>query len=468
LNLEIGAQVGDYRIVAPVGEGAYGEVYQAEHRITHRIDALKILSGHHTGTDEQAQRFLREIQLQASLSHPNIAAVHNAFWTGEGLALIMELVHGEPLSGILKRGRVPFEPGVSYVLGILSALAYAHGHGIIHRDVKPENIIVTPDGTVKLTDFGLARSPASPRLTQSGEFAGSPSYMSPEQALATGEIDARSDLYSTGVVLYEVVTGRPPFDGATPFAVMLGHQSAAPVPPIRMDSAISPGLNQVILTALEKDPKRRFRSAEDFQIALRKAVTGAVPGHTLHTRPLVATAVLVVVAAYAFSVLPRHHRSPAIAVHPQPLASALPVSSAPAPVPNPAPPLPEPVSFVPDLVRVEVPNPGPPKKRALPPVRAASQLPRFTSSPVDPDPKPVPPAAPQVQARFQATPPAPQVQTQQGVEVEGNPPPALAVKAQDPAPPPSSDTSNADNKHRNVVVRTFGKIFHRRHPDPAN
>lgn len=444
MSLEIGAQVGDYRIIAPVGAGAYGEVYQAEHRITHRIDALKILTGRHTGTDEQAQRFLREIQLQASLSHPNIVAVHNAFRTGEGVALIMEMVHGEPLSGILKRGRVPFESGVSYVLGILSALAYAHGHGIIHRDVKPENIIITPDGSVKLTDFGLARSPASPHFTQSGEFAGSPSYMSPEQVLATGLIDARSDLYSTGVVLYEVVTGRPPFDGDTPFAVMLGHQSAAPVPPIRIDSAISPGLNQVILTALEKDPERRFRSAGDFQTALHKAVTGDLPGPTLHLhpRPLVATAVLLVVAAYAFSILPRHHRSPAIAARPQARASALPVSSAPAPAPT--------VSSVPDLIRVELPNPRPAKKRALPPVRTV--LPRFTSSPVDPDPKPV-------------LPPAPQVQTKEAVEVALTPAPA--VKAQSPEPPPTSDTTSESDKHRNVVVRTLGKLFHRHHPDPA-
>ena len=186
-------------------------------------------------------------------------------------------------------------------------------------------------------------------------------------------------------------------------------------------------------------------------------VTGAFFGHTLHPRPLVATAVLLVVAAYAFSVLPRHHISPAIAARPQP-----PLSSAPAPAPIQAetqtPPLAEPPSLVPDLVRVELPNSHPPKKRALPPVRAVSQLPRFTSTSVEPDPKPVLPAAHLVQAKVQATPPA---------EVEVDPPPSLAVEAPDAAPPPSSDTSNAGNKHRNVVRRTLGKLFHGHHPDPA-
>jgi serine/threonine protein kinase len=458
LSLEIGTQIGDYRIVAPVGVGAYGEVYRAEHRITHRIDALKILTGHHTGADEQGQRFLREIQVQASLSHPNIAAVHNAFWTGEGLALIMELVPGEPLSAILKRGRVPSKAGVSYVLGILSALAYAHGHGIVHRDIKPENVIIKPDGTAKLTDFGLARSPDSPRLTQTGDYSGSPSYMSPEQVLGTGEIGARSDLYSTGVVLYEIVTGRPPFDGASAFAVMLGHQSAAPIPPIRIDPAIPPGLNQVILTAIEKDPERRFHSAGAFQTALQQAATSvsAPPGKFLHTRPLVASAILAVVAVYAFSVLAFHRRSPAIAARPQPRVSVLAVAPVPAPAPilaaTPVVLAPEPVASVPDVVHVKLLNPRPPKKRT-PAVQAASQLPRFTMSSVEDDPKPFLPAAPQVQAKVQTMP------------AEVALPTVFAVKAQGPAPPQASDASNAP-KHHNAVVRTFGKIFGH-HPDPV-
>ena len=449
MSLEIGTQVGDYRILGPIGAGAYGEVYQAEHLITHRVEALKILSHHRPSTSEQGQRFIREIQLQASLSHPNIAAVHNAFWSGEGLALVMELVHGEPLSAILHRGRVPLVPGVSYVLGTLSALAYAHANGIVHRDIKPENIIVTPDGAVKLTDFGLARSPSSPRLTQCGEFAGSPSYMSPEQVQATGAIDARTDIYSTGVVLYEIVTGRPPFAGDTPFAVMLAHQSATPLPPSRFNPAIPPALDQVILTALAKDPDRRYRTATDFQIALNQAALQAVPANKFRWLPLAAAAALVVGAVFAW-LTPHHRIAAAVPRKPQaPIAAPI-VSTTPEPPPVALPA--EPMAAIPETPKARPPRKPAPSQHA----EAVSQLPRFTSSaaepPPEPKPKPVMPPAPQVQPK------AP--------EAEVALPPAIADAAAEPAPAPPADAAAAQAKHRNPVVRTLGKIFHGKKPDP--
>jgi hypothetical protein len=453
LSLEIGTRVGDYRILGPIGAGAYGEVFQVEHVITHRLEALKILSNHRPGNSEQSQRFIQEIQLQASLSHPNIAAVHNAFWTGEGLALVMELVHGEPLSAILQRGRVPLVPGVSFVLGTLSALAYAHSCGIVHRDIKPENILITPDGVAKLTDFGLARSPSSPRLTNSGEFAGSPSYMSPEQVKATGAIGAPSDIYSTGVVLYEIVTGRPPFPGDTPFAVMLGHQSAAPVPPSRIDPTVPPILDQVILTALQKDPERRFRTATEFQAALHQAAMLAVPANRQRALPLVATAALAVAGAAGIWFMPRH-RTAATAVAARPhLAAATPAVTA-VPVPAavsptlPAAPSAEPMAVIPGRVPAETskrPLPmasRPPKKHAPQPA-PLSQLPRFTSSTAGP-----------------ALPPAPQVQPKAPAEAEVALPPAIAVSSPGTAPAPPADPETAPVKHRNVVVRTLGRIFH--------
>ena len=473
MSLEIGTQVGDYRILAPVGAGAYGEVFQAEHVITHRVEALKILSHHRPSDSEQSQRFIREIQLQASLSHPNIAAVHNAFWTSEGLALVMELVHGEPLSAILRRGRVPLVPGVSYVLGTLSALAHAHAHGIIHRDIKPENIIITPDGAVKLTDFGLARSPSSPRLTQSGEFAGSPSYMSPEQVVATGPIDARSDIYSTGVVLYEIVTGRSPFPGDTPFAVMLGHQSAVPVAPSRFNPAVPPALDQVIQRALEKAPDRRFATASEFQIALHQAGMLAVPGNRNRVLPLVATAALAVVSAIAFGFLPHHRTAAAGPVRPSVPAAASPVISGPVPAPPPGasppdapPPAVPPAAAEPVLRVVGVPapvhveatkaRPLPPKRRAALPVEPLSQLPRFTSTSGDPEVKPKPKPL---------LPPAPVMQAKPAADAVVTLPAAIAEDPEQ-APAPPADPSITSAKHRNPVVRTLGRIFHGKKPDP--
>ena len=472
MSLEIGTQVGDYRILGPVGAGAYGEVFQAEHLITHRVEALKILSNRRPGNSQQSQRFIREIQLQASLSHPNIAAVHNAFWTGDGLAMVMELVRGEPLSAILRRGRVALVPGVSYVLGTLSALAYAHSRGIVHRDIKPENIIITPDGAVKLTDFGLARSPSSPRLTHSGEFAGSPSYMSPEQVLATGEIGAPSDIYSTGVVLYEIVTGRPPFPGDTPFTVMLGHQSVAPVPPSRINPAIPPALDRVILIALQKDPERRFRTATEFQIALHHAAMLAVPGTQRRALALIGTAAMVVAGAAGFWLVPQlatrhaisHQRAAAaVAARPQPAAAAPDVSRDPAPAPLPVAvpatlppaPSPEPMAAIPEQVRAETPKrplplaPHPPKKRAPQPAEPLSQLPRFTSSAEGVGPEPT--LTPQPKA---------------SVEAEVALPTAIAVTPPEPAPVPPADPSTAPVKQRNAVVRTLGRIFHGKKPEP--
>lgn len=273
MNLEIGTQVGDYRILSRIGKGAYGIVFEAEHVITRRIDALKLLLDSGPCAADEEQRFLREIQVQASLQHPNVAAVYNAFRTDWGLALVMELVRGESLGAILGRGRPPLGEGVGYILATLDALSCAEGLGIVHRDIKPDNILITPEGTVKLTDFGLAQVLDAPRITGSGENIGTPCYMSPEQVSGTAPADARSDIYSTGVVLYEVVTGRPPFQGTNGFAVMLAHQNTAPAPPIELEPAIDPRLNQVILKALEKDPAARFQSAAEFHTALKDAVS---------------------------------------------------------------------------------------------------------------------------------------------------------------------------------------------------
>src|SRR5438067_2388747 len=191
----MGQKIGDagYRIIEPIASGGMGEVYKAEHVITKRIEAIKVLSG--AGTEEQTDRFLREIQLQASLSHPNIAAVYNAF-----------LVEGEPLRELLARGPVPLPLAIDYVRQVLDAIGYAHEHGVIHRDISPSNIVITTHGAVKLMDFGLAKTPASASASQSGSYMGSPHYMSPEQVKDATHATARSDIYSLGAVLSDTAT----------------------------------------------------------------------------------------------------------------------------------------------------------------------------------------------------------------------------------------------------------------------
>jgi hypothetical protein len=271
MGFETGERAGEYRITGVLGAGACGEVYRAEHTITKRVEALKVLAPNRPHSGEEERRFLREIQLHASLAHPNIASVHNAFSTRLGLVMAMELVEGESLETILQRGRVRLEAGIEYILQVLSALGHAHANSVLHRDVKPGNIVIAPNGTVKLTDFGLARQAANPRLTQTGTPAGSPYYMSPEQIHGVAPLDARSDVYSTGAVLYEVVTGRRPFEGESAFEVMQAHVESVPPAPIALNPAIGPVLNQVILTALEKDPGKRFQSAAEFHEALEAA-----------------------------------------------------------------------------------------------------------------------------------------------------------------------------------------------------
>jgi serine/threonine-protein kinase len=263
VRLQIGDKVGDYRLVGLAGSGAVGRVFRVEHAVTGRVEAMKVLLENQSHTPEQEQRFRREVQLQASLNHPNIASVHNAFWVNGDLVMVMEFVEGESLDALMKRGRLPIGKGIDYCRQALDALAYAHAHGVTHRDIKPANMIVTPEGVVKLTDFGLAKTLAEPSLTQSGVVLGSIAYMAPEE-----KPDAAADIYSCGVVLYELVAGVRPFHSDNAFEVMWAHVEQTPAPPETHNAAVSPRLSQAILKALSKDPRDRFASAAEFRQAL--------------------------------------------------------------------------------------------------------------------------------------------------------------------------------------------------------
>jgi serine/threonine protein kinase len=268
MSIEIGQIVGEYRVVQELGGGGHGRVYRVEHTITQRVEAIKVLAGGSPASKDQRRRFLREIQVQAQLCHPNIAAIHNAFWLGNNLVMVMEFIEGRSLQGLLAEDSVPPQVGMGYLCQVLDALSHAHSQGIVHRDVSPANIIVGRAGLVKLTDFGLAKRVMDTSISTTGSLAGSLPYMSPEQVRGVEDPDGRSDIYSCGVILYQVVTGRKPFDSDCAFTLMRAHVELDPLPPSRIDARVAPSLSDTILKAMAKDPAERFQTAGDFRVAL--------------------------------------------------------------------------------------------------------------------------------------------------------------------------------------------------------
>lgn len=277
MSLNIGDTIGDYQVVGILGAGGMGKVYKVRNVISERVEAMKILLPNLEADPELADRFIREIKVQASLDHPNIAALHTAQRAGGQLLMLMEFVEGETVEAMLRRGPLPLRDGVHYIRQVLLALGYAHSRGIIHRDIKPANMMVTPSGVVKLMDFGIARVAADRRLTQTGRTVGSLYYMSPEQINGAVNLDARSDLYSLGISLYEIATGRRPFQGDSDYSVMAAHLQAMPVPPVEIDPRLPAVLNDIILTAIRKDPAQRFQTAEAFRRALENAFAEEAP-----------------------------------------------------------------------------------------------------------------------------------------------------------------------------------------------
>lgn len=284
---EIGSRVGDYKIVAALGAGGSGVLFKGRHMVTGRVEALKILLADREDAPEWVGRFLREIRLQASLHHPNIASVYNAFHDESRLVMAMELVDGRSLREIVAEGEVDLADAISYTCQSLDALEYAHSQQVTHRDIKPENILVTAGGRVKLTDFGLAKIWSGLSLTQTSSPLGSLRYMSPEQVRASRKLDGRSDLYSLGVVLYEMVTGVPPFDQDNPFDLMKAHVEQQPRPPMELREI--PGqLNGAILGALRKEPSERYADPAEFRAALERVpVERSTPVEVKAPRPKV-------------------------------------------------------------------------------------------------------------------------------------------------------------------------------------
>ena len=285
MNLEIGSTLGDYQIIGILGAGGMGRVYKVRNIISDRIEAMKVLLPDLATAPELADRFMREIKVQASLEHPNIASLHTAVRVDNQLLMLMEYLEGVTLEQRLQQGRIPVPEAVDYVRQVLAALDYAHQRGIVHRDIKPANMMVV-SGTVKLMDFGIAKAAGDQRLTMTGTTMGSLYYMSPEQIKGASDLDARADLYSVGVSLYEMVTGKRPFDGDSQFAIMSAHLETNPVPPVTIDPSLPEPLNDLILMSVEKDPNQRFQTAAAFRNALGGfAAPVSVPTATLAAPP---------------------------------------------------------------------------------------------------------------------------------------------------------------------------------------
>ncbi len=262
-----GQHLGDYEILGVLGAGGMGKVYKVRNVISDRVEAMKILLPNLASEKELADRFLREIKLLATLHHPNIAALRTALTLDNQLVMIMEFVDGVTLSSRLHEGPIPPAEAVQYVDQVLAALSYAHKLNIVHRDIKPANMMLTTDGVVKLMDFGIARSGADRSLTTTGTTLGSLNYMPPEQVRSEG-VDARSDIYSLGVSMYEMVTGMLPFEGSSNYSLMSAHLEQTPKAPIVHKPGLPESLNQIILMALAKDPANRFQTADAFRSAL--------------------------------------------------------------------------------------------------------------------------------------------------------------------------------------------------------
>lgn len=262
-----------YRVTERIGSGGMAEVYKAVDEVLGRTVAVKVLHPRYAAEENFVARFRQEAQSAANLSHPNIVNIYDWGREGDTHYIVMEYVRGIDLKSlVVERGAQDPMKVAEWGVQVCSALAVAHGYDIIHRDIKPHNIVLTPDGTIKVMDFGIARA-GNTTMTQTGSVLGTAHYVSPEQAQGR-PLGPASDLYSLGVVLYELTTGRLPFDADTPVAVALKQVNEEPVPPRAIEPAIPPALEAVILRSMRKDPAERHASAEEMRADLKRVIAG--------------------------------------------------------------------------------------------------------------------------------------------------------------------------------------------------
>jgi len=265
------SQLGRYEVIRELGQGAMGVVYQAKDPLIDRVVAIKTinLGLAQEGKDEYEGRFYQEAKAAGRLNHPNIVTIYDVGKSGDIAYIAMEFLQGRELRDIMNdAGLLPVDHVLEIAAQVALGLAYAHEYDIIHRDVKPSNIMVIRDGHVKITDFGIARMTSAAVRTQTGMVLGSPKYMSPEQVMGK-EIDQRSDIFSLGVMLYEMLTGQAPFNGDNVNAIMYQTLNAVPAPPNSVNAAVPEMLNFIVAKALAKSMEDRYQNAKDFADDLR-------------------------------------------------------------------------------------------------------------------------------------------------------------------------------------------------------
>ena len=304
-----------YRMIRKLGGGGMADVYLAEDQELGRRVAIKILHERYANDDQFVERFRREAKHAAGLSHPNIVSIFDRGETNGSYYIVMEYVEGRTLKELIRsRGPCPIPVAIAYTRQILGALRYAHRSGLIHRDIKPHNVIVDPEGVVKVTDFGIARAGAS-QMTEEGSIIGTAQYLSPEQARGA-PVDQTSDLYSTGIVLFELLTGDVPFTGETPVEIAMKHLSEIPDTPSARRPDVPPDLDLVVLRALAKDPDDRYASAAAMDADLETVAHGGhVSGDTADAATVVLAGGRTVDAATAITQVTRRGQAVA-AGHP--------------------------------------------------------------------------------------------------------------------------------------------------------
>ncbi|HEX6229091.1 MAG TPA: protein kinase, partial [Solirubrobacterales bacterium] len=257
-----------YRLLNRIGSGGMADVWLADDTHLQRQVALKVLHRRFAQDREFVERFRREAEAAAGLQHPNIVAVFDRGEVDGTYYIAMQLLRGRSLKELIDAGLTP-DHAVALIRQVLEAAGFAHRHGVVHRDLKPQNVIVDDEGKATVTDFGIARAGAS-EITQAGSVMGTPHYLSPEQAQGL-DVTSVSDLYSVGVILYEALTGRVPFEADSAVAIAMKQVSHTPQRPSSINPQLSPALDAVVMRALEKDPGQRFQSAEAFIAALDAA-----------------------------------------------------------------------------------------------------------------------------------------------------------------------------------------------------
>ena len=288
MSFQLGQIIGDYEFVDVLRSSKTNVAYKVKNVLAQRFEILKIVPGDLHHDPERLERFQREIKIHARLEHPNILTFYNASVLNGHLVMTTAYVEGTTLEERLELGALPWRQALQYASNVVGALAMAHAQGVVHRELTPANILVTSDDRAIISGFGQAKAAQDPRLTQKGAVVGSLFYMSPEQVRGGEQVDARSDIYSVGAVMYEMVTGQRLFSGKSHFDIMVAHVNQPAPNPMTIVPELPANIAETILRCVAKIPGQRFSSADELLAKLRELLDGNAGGNTAPVRPAAA------------------------------------------------------------------------------------------------------------------------------------------------------------------------------------